>query len=101
VTQVPVTTKLRNPFAQQTAFALQKRFSITEATKLEFRVDAYNATNTPIFGGPNTGSPEQAPVRVASVADPTQPGAWSGYGTVGSTQQNFPRQMQFSLKLLF
>jgi hypothetical protein len=35
------------------------------------------------------------------VADPNQPGAWSGYGTIGSTQQNFPRQLQLSLKILF
>ncbi|WP_348267898.1 carboxypeptidase regulatory-like domain-containing protein [Edaphobacter paludis] len=101
VTQLPRTTKLRNPYAQQTSFGLEKKFSITEGTKLQFKAEAFNATNTVIFGGPNTGSPEQAPSRNTSVADPNQPGAWSGYGTVGSTQQNFPRQMQFSLKLLF
>ena len=101
VTQLPVTTKLRNPYAQQTSLGLEKKFSITEATKLQFKAEMFNATNTPIFGGPATGSPEQAPTRNTSVADPNQPGAWSGYGTIGSTQQNFPRQMQFSLKLLF
>ena len=30
-----------------------------------------------------------------------QPGACSGYGCIGSGQQNFPRQMQLSLKVLF
>ena len=30
-----------------------------------------------------------------------QPGAWSGYGTIGSTQQNFPRQMQLSRKIFY
>lgn len=58
------------------------------------------ATNTAIFGSPSSDSPQTAPVRT-SVADPNQPGAWSGFGTIGSTQQNFPRQMQMSLKLLF
>ncbi len=101
VTQLPRTTKLRNPYAQQTALGLGKKFSITETTKLQFKAEMFNATNTPIFGGPNTGSPEQAPSRNTSVADPNQPGAWSGYGTIGSNQQNFPRQMQFSLKVLF
>lgn len=101
VTQLPRTTKLRNPYAQQTALGLEKKFTVREGLMAQFKAEAFNATNTPIFGGPNTGSPEQAPSRNASVADPTQPGAWSGYGTVGSTQQNFPRQMQFSLKVLF
>ncbi len=101
VTQLPRTTKLRNPYAQQTSLGLEKKFAIREGVKLQFKGEAFNATNTVIFGGPNTGSPEQAPSRNTSVADPTQPGAWSGYGTVGSTQQNFPRQMQFSLKVLF
>jgi len=54
-----------------------------------------------IFGGPDGGSPQNALSRVQSVANPNQPGAWSGYGTVGSSQQNFPRMMQFTLKLEF
>jgi len=101
VTQLPRTTLIRNPWAQQTALAMEKKFTIREGTKLQFKAEAFNATNTPIFGGPNTGSPEQAPSRNASVADPNQPGAWSGYGTIGSTQQNFPRQLQLSIKVLF
>lgn len=101
VTQLPRTTKLRNPYAQQTSLGLEKKFVIREGVKLQFKGEAFNATNTPIFGSPATGSPEKAPTRNASVADPTQPGAWSGYGTIGATQQNFPRQMQFSLKILF
>ncbi len=101
VTSTPLTTRLRNPYAQQTAFGLEKKFALYEETKLQFKAELFNATNTPIFGSPNAGSPEQAPSRNTSVADPNQPGAWSGYGTIGSTQQNFPRQMQLSLKVLF
>lgn len=101
VTSLPRTTKLRNPYAQQTAFGLEKKFALYESTKLQFKAEVFNATNTPIFGSPNSGSPEQAPSRNTSVADPTQPGAWSGYGTIGANQQNFPRQMQLSLKVLF
>jgi len=37
------------------------------------------------------------PQAVESVADSSQPGAFSGYGTVASTQYNFPRQVQLSL----
>jgi hypothetical protein len=101
VTQLPRTAKLRNPYAQQTALGLEKKFSLHENVKLQFKAEAFNVTNTAIFGGPNTSTPEQAPSRNTSVADPTQPGAWSGYGTIGSTQQNFPRQIQLSLKALF
>lgn len=101
VTQLPRTTRVRNPFAQQTAFGLEKKFPIREDIKLQFKAEAFNVTNTPIFGGPNTGSPEQAPSRITSVADPNQPGAWSGYGTIGATQQNFPRQLQLSLKVFY
>lgn len=100
-TAMPRVSTLRNPYAQSTDLGIEKKFTIHESTKLQFKAEAFNATNTVRFGGPSTGSPDKAPSRNASVADPNQPGAWSGYGTVGSTQQNFPRQMQFSLKLLF
>ncbi|HEV2710947.1 MAG TPA: TonB-dependent receptor [Edaphobacter sp.] len=94
-------TKVRQPWSQQTQLAISKQFIIREGTSLKFKAEAFNATNTPIFGGPDMGSPEDAPTRVTSVADPNQPGAWRGYGTVGSAQQNFPRQYQLSLKLQF
>jgi hypothetical protein len=100
-TMLPRTTAVRNPWAQQTQLGMEKKFAITERAKLQFKAEAFNATNTPIFGGPNTGNPEGALSRVQSVADPNQPGAWSGFGTIGSNQQNFPRQLQLSMKLMF
>ncbi len=101
MTQLPRTTRLRNPWAQQTALGSEKKFPIRESVKLQFQAEAFNVTNTALFGGPNSGGPETAPTRVTNVADPNQPGAWSGYGTIGSTQQNFPRQLQLSLKAFF
>lgn len=101
VTQAPRTVVIRNPYAQQTALGLEKKWSITETVKLQFKAEAFNATNTPIFAGPSTGSPNTAISRNASVADPNQPGAWSGYGTISSTEQNFPRQLQLSGKIFF
>jgi hypothetical protein len=95
------TAKVRQPWAQQTQLALGKKFPIREQLNLQFKAEAFNATNTAIFGGPDGGTPEVAPQRVTSVANPNQPGAWQGYGTVGSQQQNFPRQFQLSLKLQF
>lgn len=101
VTQLPLTTVIRNPYAQQTAIGLEKKFPLREGMTLQFKAEAFNVTNTPIFGGPNTGSPDQVVTRNTSVSNPNQPGAWSGYGTIGSTEQNFPRQIQLSLKLAF
>jgi hypothetical protein len=100
VTQRPRVQAVRNPWAQQTQLGLEKHFRITETTNLQFKAEAFNATNTPIFPL-NGGSPQQAPSRVSSVADPNAPGAWTNYGTISSNQQNFPRQIQLSLKVLF
>ena len=86
---------------QQTQLAMGKTFPIKGRFNMQFKAEAFNATNTPIFGRPDGGTPEVAPQRVTSVKDPNQPGAWQGYGTVGSQQQNFPRQFQMSLKLEF
>ncbi len=101
VTKQPITSAIRQPWAQQTALGLQKQFAVREGLALNFKGEAFNLTNTPIFGAPSTGSPDQAITRNTSVSDPNQPGAWSGYGTIGSGQQNFPRQVQLSLKLQF
>jgi hypothetical protein len=103
-TQRGRTETVRNPWAQQTQIGMEKHFRVTETTNLEFKAEAFNLTNTAIFsinsdgGSPNA---QQAPSRNTSVADPNAPGAWSNYGTIGSTQGNFPRQIQLSLKLLF
>jgi Carboxypeptidase regulatory-like domain/TonB-dependent Receptor Plug Domain len=100
VTQQPLTTTVRNPWAQQTALGIQKKFALREGINLQFKAESFNLTNTPIFAGPTTSGP-QTPIVRTSVADASQPGAWSGYGTIGSTQQNFPRRIQLSLKVLF
>jgi hypothetical protein len=101
VTQLPVTTQVRAPWAAQTALGLEKKFSLYEQYKLQFKAEAFNLTNTPIFGGPNTGNITDPLTRNENVTDPNAPGAWSGYGTIGATEQNFPRQIQLSLKILF
>ena len=87
--------------AQQTQLGVEKRITLPRETQLQFKAEAFNLTNTPIFGGPNTGNVNDPLTRNGNVQNPDDPGAWSGYGTVGSTQQNFPRQLQLSLKILF
>jgi hypothetical protein len=63
-------------------FSLFKKFRIVERVSLEFRAEAYNLMNTPIFSAPNT--------TVGSAA----------LGII-SGQSNVPRQVQLGLKLLF
>jgi hypothetical protein len=59
-------------------FSLFKSFQIKETTRLQFRANAYNLGNTPIFGGPNTTS-----------------------GVIGLGQVNDPRIVELALKLNF
>ncbi len=63
-------------------FSLIKNIPIVENVRLQFRAEAFNLTNTPVFGLPNTvvGSP--------------------AFGVIGG-QSNQPRNMQLALKLIF
>jgi hypothetical protein len=67
-TEVPTTMDL----------SLFKTFQIHERAKMQFRANAYNLANTPIFGGPNTTS-----------------------GVIGIGQVNDPRIVELALKLNF
>ena len=59
-------------------FSLFKTFQIHERAKLQLRANAYNLTNTPIFGGPNTTS-----------------------GVIGIGQVNDPRIVEVAAKFMF
>jgi hypothetical protein len=100
VTVIPRVSYIRAPYVPQLAMAVAKQFIIREGLKLQFKAEAFNLTNTPLFGGPSTANPNQPIVPVPGIK-PGSPGSFTGYGTIGSTQQNFPRQMQMSLKLIF
>ncbi len=73
---------LRNPGSRNLDVSLFKQFAVTEKIKTELRGEAFNAFNTPVFAGPNTG--------VSSAT----------FGEVTS-QSNSPRQIQIALKILF
>ena len=100
VTMQPVTTIIRTPYAPQEAFGLEKKFALTESVNFQLKAEAFNATNTPIFPGPSTSNPNTA-ITPTGKGLAGAPGSFSGYGTIGSTQQNFPRQFQLSGKILF
>jgi len=62
--------------------SLFKDFDITERYRVQFRAEAFNLTNTPMFGQPNG----------------TQ--GCGGFGQINSTI-NTARQMQFALRFMF
>ena len=63
-------------------FSLFKMVNITERFKIQFRAEAFNLSNTPIFSKP------QADIQSATVGQVT-------------SQNNAPRQVQLALKLTF
>ena len=91
---------MRTPYAPQEAFGLEKKFSLTKRVKFQFKGEAFKATNTPIFGGPNTGGANTA-ITSTGKGLPGSPGSYQGFGTIGSTEQNVPRQFQISGKVFF
>jgi hypothetical protein len=76
------TAQLRNANAKNLDFSLFKTFRITERIRADLRGEAFNLTNTPLFGNPGT---------VLNSAT---------FGVVTS-QENNPRQVQLGLKILF
>jgi hypothetical protein len=74
---------IRTPTAPQVNFSVEKNFWIGEKCLLQFRGEAYNATNTAIFPGPNTNYKD------------------SRFGELPLQQSNFPRYGQVSAKFVF
>lgn len=73
---------LRSPFVSNLDLSIFRAFPITEATRLQFRADFFNAPNWQALGVPDTG-----------VTDPN-------FGRVFGTAQT-EREIQFALKLYF
>lgn len=72
------------PHQRRVDLSLFKNFDLVEKTKLQFRAEVFNITNTPNFSNPS--------------------GAYetSAFGTISSTSANQnPRQIQLALKLMF
>ena len=76
------TVNIRNDGVRSFDLSLFKQFAPTERMRVQFRVEALNAFNTPRFGSPTTG--------VTAI----------NFGQITS-QANSPRQLQFGLKILW
>jgi hypothetical protein len=63
--------------------SLFKNLPLGGATSLQLRAEVYNLTNTPNFANPNS-----------QLGNPA-------FGTISSTGNSIPRQMQFAAKLIF
>jgi hypothetical protein len=83
---------LRQPSIANLDMSLQKSFRLAESLHLQFRAEAFNLANTPLFPAPDTNPSDKIQI---SNGNPT------GFGTVAPTQINFPRTLQLSLKLIF
>ena len=75
-------TAVRGDWLKNMDFSLFKNFNIKERFNLEFRAEAFNLSNTVVYGNPNTSLGSNS------------------FGVVTS-QANSPRQIQLGLKLLF
>jgi len=74
---------IRTPGQRKLDFSLIRDFHLRERHKLQLKVTAFNSTNTPLFGAPNT--------------TPTSP----LFGVVPITQINSPRSVELGLRYVF
>ncbi|GGH06217.1 TonB-dependent receptor [Silvibacterium dinghuense] len=85
---------VRNPTIPNLDLSLQKNTKIWNNLNLQLRLDAFNALNSVLFGGPDN-NPGDGPANFSPNS------GWSGFGTVGATQQNFPRILQLGGNITF
>ncbi len=74
---------LHGPAQRRMDFSLFKDLNLGASQRLQLRAEIYNLTNTPSFGLPDA-----------------QFGS-TGFGSISSTGNSIPRQMQFGVKYLF
>ena len=85
---------LRNPSFLLWSAAFHKDFPLKrEGMFVQFRLEALNAANHPNWGAPSTNN-DKVPAYSPSTS-------WTGFGTLPTSQENTPRSMLASLKIVF
>lgn len=74
---------IRTPFSSQFNLSIEKMFWLNDRIALHFRGEAYNVSNSPVFGQPST-----------NLSDPR-------FGQLPLSQSNFPRFLQLAMRLTF
>ncbi|MBZ5702508.1 MAG: TonB-dependent receptor [Acidobacteriia bacterium] len=74
---------LRGPGSSNLDFALFKNLAFTERFKAQFRAQAYNLSNTPHFGNPNSNF------------------SWGNFGQISGTVPFTYRQVELGLRIIF
>jgi len=86
----------------QINISISRQFNFTEKVNLQFRTEAFNLLNHPLFGNYDTSwSPSSATLGVPRSMLATQNGNASQGGLNSLYQVGGPRSMQFSLRLAF
>ncbi len=92
-------TAVRNYTVPDLDLSLQKNFQVTERISFSLRGEAFNALNSVLLGGPDNTPTDGAASLFYNTT--TKKSYWTGFGTVGPTQQNFPRNLRVSGKIIF
>jgi len=93
------TSQVRNPTVPNLDLSLEKNFKVTERVRFQLRGEAFNAFNSALMGGPDT-SPGDLPGSLF-YNQTTKHSYWTGFGTISPNQQNFPRNLRVSGKIIF
>ena len=86
-------TAVRNHTVPNLDLSLQKSFKITERFSFPLRGEAFNALNSVLLGGPDTTPTDGAASLFTNTT--TNRSYWTGFGTVGPNQHNFPETCGF------
>ncbi|HKQ86604.1 MAG TPA: carboxypeptidase regulatory-like domain-containing protein [Candidatus Acidoferrales bacterium] len=95
--------QFRGPGLDRFDFSIFKSFSLNERFKLQFRAEAFNLFNTPMFNTPNTSITfTQDTINAKNAAPPVQIDNSHLPGEIQSMNANWnQRELQLALKLIF